>query len=76
VVQVVSALLEHGPEHLAVLRDGLARWLEEHSCDTLAQIRGCMSLGDQAHLLADERAAYIRLLQSRRFRPKPPGLAD
>jgi dihydroorotate dehydrogenase (fumarate) len=75
-VQVVSALLEHGPEYLGVVRDGVARWLEEHGCDSLARIRGCMSLGDQAHLLADERAAYIRLLQSRRFRPKPPGLSD
>jgi dihydroorotate dehydrogenase (fumarate) len=29
-VQMVSALLLHGVQHLAAVRDGMARWLDEH----------------------------------------------
>jgi dihydroorotate dehydrogenase (fumarate) len=43
-VQVVSALLMRGPEHLARLRMELAHWLEEHrTYASLAQARGSLS---------------------------------
>lgn len=67
-VQVVSALLEHGPERLAVLRDDLARWLEEHDYDSLAQARGSMSMQrcpDSTHY---QRGNYLRILMS--WRPE------
>ena len=38
-VQIVSALLQHGPEHLGTIRDGLATWLEEHDIDRFERRR-------------------------------------
>jgi dihydroorotate dehydrogenase (fumarate) len=63
-VQMVSALLLHGPEHLAVVRAELARWLEEHEYDSLAQAQGSMSLQRCPDPAAFERANYLRVLQS------------
>jgi dihydroorotate dehydrogenase (fumarate) len=63
-VQMVSALLHHGPEHLAVVRAELARWLEEHGYESLAQARGSMSLLRCPDPAAFERANYLRVLQS------------
>jgi dihydroorotate dehydrogenase (fumarate) len=63
-VQLVSALLHHGPEHLAVVRAELARWPEEHEYDSLAQAQGSMSLLRCPDPAAFERATYLRVLQS------------
>jgi dihydroorotate dehydrogenase (fumarate) len=63
-VQMVSALLRHGPEHLAVVRADLARWLEEHEYESLAQAQGSMSLLRCPDPAAFERANYLRVLQS------------
>ena len=63
-VQMVSALLRHGPGHLAVVRDELVRWLEEHEYDSLAQAQGSMSLLRCPDPAAFERANYLRVLQS------------
>jgi dihydroorotate dehydrogenase (fumarate) len=63
-VQMVSALLRHGPQHLAVVRAELARWLEEHEYESLAQAQGSMSLLRCPDPAAFERANYLRVLQS------------
>jgi dihydroorotate dehydrogenase (fumarate) len=63
-VQLVSALLRHGPEHLALVRADLARWLEEHEYDSLAQAQGSMSLLRCPDPAAFERANYLHVLQS------------
>ncbi len=63
-VQVVSCLLRRGPEHLAVLRAELETWLEEHEYDSLAQMRGSLSLERCPDPAAYERANYIEILQS------------
>jgi dihydroorotate dehydrogenase (fumarate) len=63
-VQVVSCLLKRGPEHLAVLRDGLARFLEEQEYPTLAAMRGNMSRTRCPDPGAYERADYMQILQS------------
>ncbi|HYG89100.1 MAG TPA: dihydroorotate dehydrogenase-like protein [Azospirillum sp.] len=62
-VQVVSALLQKGPEHLTTMRDDLARWLEEHEYESLAQARGSMSLLRCPDPAAFERGNYQRILQ-------------
>jgi dihydroorotate dehydrogenase (fumarate) len=67
-VQVVSALLRHGPERLAALREELGRWLEEHDYESLAQLQGSMSLGSCPDPQAYERANYMLMLQSWRSR--------
>jgi dihydroorotate dehydrogenase (fumarate) len=63
-VQVVSALLRHGPERLAALRSELAAWLEEHEYDSLAQARGSLNLLRCPDPGAHERANYMTILQS------------
>lgn len=63
-VQVVSALLRKGPEKLAELRAGLASFLEEHEYDSLAQMKGSMSLLRCPDPGAHERANYMTILQS------------
>jgi dihydroorotate dehydrogenase (fumarate) len=64
VVQVVSALLRHGPDRLAVLRSDLAEWLETHEYDTLAQAKGSLSLLRCPDPGAHERSNYMTILQS------------
>ena len=61
-VQMVSALLIHGPERLAQARAGLAEWLEEHEYESLAQARGSMSLLKSPNPQAFTRANYMRIL--------------
>ncbi|MBP1772377.1 MAG: dihydroorotate dehydrogenase [Holophagaceae bacterium] len=61
-VQMVSALLIHGPERLAQTRASLAEWLEEHEYESLAQARGSMSLLKCPNPQAFTRANYMRIL--------------
>jgi dihydroorotate dehydrogenase (fumarate) len=62
-VQVVSALLKHGPGKLAEIRDGLAAWLEENEYESLRQAQGSLSLERCPDPNAYERANYVGLLQ-------------
>ena len=62
-VQVVSALLNNGPETLKTLREGMARWLEEHKYASLEQMRGSMNLSRSPDPSAYERANYAHILQ-------------
>jgi dihydroorotate dehydrogenase (fumarate) len=63
-VQVVSALLMEGPQHLHTLREQMARWMEEHEYASLQQMQGSMSLQRCPDPAAFERANYMRVLQS------------
>ncbi len=63
-VQMVSLLLRRGPEQLAVVRDGVAAWLEEHEYESLAQMQGSMNLSHCPDPAAFERANYMHILQS------------
>ncbi len=66
-IQLVSALLQRGPEYLRVLRGELARFLEEHEYESLDQMRGSMDLVACPDPKAYERANYMHILQSWRF---------
>jgi dihydroorotate dehydrogenase (fumarate) len=57
-VAVTSCLLRYGPAHVAVLRDGLARWLSSHGLDDVAQVRGrdCLAAGEDAGTVARARS--------------------
>jgi len=68
-VQVVSALLKKGPEHLRTLRVEMQRWMEEHEYESLMQMRGNMSLAHCPDPNAFSRANYMRILQSWRVSP-------
>jgi len=63
-VQMVSALLKNGPEHLAKVREGVQAWLEEHEYQSLRQAQGSMNLAHCPDPAAYERANYIHVLQS------------
>ncbi|MFQ5671213.1 MAG: dihydroorotate dehydrogenase-like protein [Acidobacteriota bacterium] len=63
-VQIVSALLRHGPERLAAIQKDLAAWLEEHEYESLAQMRGSMNLARCPDPKAFARANYMQILQS------------
>jgi dihydroorotate dehydrogenase (fumarate) len=63
-VQMVSAVLRHGPAYLAVMRDGLARWMDSHGFRKLDDVRGRLSLANSPDPSAFERANYIRTLGS------------
>ena len=63
VVQVVSTLLKHGPEHLAGLLAELTRWMEVHEYESVDQMRGSMSLSHCPDPSVYERANYLRVLQ-------------
>ena len=68
-VQMVAALLQHGPQHLGVVREELARWLEDHEYASLRQAQGSMSLEHCPDPEAFERGNYMRVLQT--WRPSP-----
>jgi dihydroorotate dehydrogenase (fumarate) len=66
-VQVVSALLQRGPEYLRVLREEMRRWLVEHDYSSLQEMKGSMSLQRCPDPQAFSRANYMRMLQSWRL---------
>jgi dihydroorotate dehydrogenase (fumarate) len=66
-VQIVSALLKHGPEHLGVIRRQMSAWLEEHEYESLRQMQGSMGLSSCPDPRSYERANYMQILQSWRF---------
>ncbi|HEX7602411.1 MAG TPA: dihydroorotate dehydrogenase-like protein [Polyangiaceae bacterium] len=63
-VQMVSALLRHGPAHLKMVREGVELWLEQHEYESLAQLRGSMNLARCPDPAMFERGNYMRILQS------------
>ncbi len=63
-LQIVSALLKNGPQHLKAMKEGVARWLEEHEYESLGQMKGSMSLTRAPDPAAYQRANYMKLLHS------------
>jgi dihydroorotate dehydrogenase (fumarate) len=74
-VQMVSALLRHGPEHLRSVREDTVRWLEEHEYDSLRQLQGSMNLKRCPDPRAFTRANYVHILQSWRSLEEPAARA-
>jgi dihydroorotate dehydrogenase (fumarate) len=63
-VQMVSALLRHGPERLASIRQEVAEWMEKHEYHSLKQMQGSMNLKTCPDPSVFERANYMLILQS------------
>ena len=68
-VQMVSALLRHGPEHLRMVLGEMEIWLGEHGYESLSEARGSLSHARCPNPGALERANYMRILQG--WRPGP-----
>jgi dihydroorotate dehydrogenase (fumarate) len=63
-VQVVSRLLEDGPQRLLTIFQAMKHWMEEHDYESLAQMRGSMSLSKSPNPAAFERGNYMKILRS------------
>jgi dihydroorotate dehydrogenase (fumarate) len=59
-VQLVSAILRHGPSYFALMRDELRRWMESLEFVRLDEVRGRLSSAKTEAPSAFERAQYIR----------------
>jgi dihydroorotate dehydrogenase (fumarate) len=64
VVMTTSALLRHGVDYMAELRDGLAAWMQSRGYTSLDEFRGSLSQQHVTDPGAFERANYIHVLQS------------
>lgn len=69
VTMMASELLRNGIQRIGLIVQEVARWLEEHEYDSLAQARGSMSQQNVAEPAAFERANYMKVLQSWKFDP-------
>jgi len=73
VAMMTSALLRHGPEHLADVEGELRAWLAEHEYESVDQLRGSASAATATEPAAFERANYLATLRSW---STPPGLTS
>ena len=62
-IQLVSALLRHGPRHLRTIRREMETWMAEHEWDSLGEMRGNMSLERLPDPAAYERANFRMALR-------------
>jgi dihydroorotate dehydrogenase (fumarate) len=63
VVMTASALLRHGPQHAAVLLDGLRVWMARHGFQTVDQLRGMLAVPADTDAAEYERASYVSALR-------------
>jgi dihydroorotate dehydrogenase (fumarate) len=64
VVMMTSALLRHGPGHIATVEAELSRWMIDHEYESVEQLRGSASQATADNPSAFERANYMRTLRS------------
>lgn len=62
-VQMVSAILRHGPAYFTAMREGLVRWMESKQFSSIEDVRGRVD-GRTGDAIILERANYIRTLQT------------
>ena len=64
VVMTASALIRHGPEHAAVLLDGLAQWMGRKGYTRVDDVRGMLAVPAGADRAGYQRAGYVRTLRT------------
>jgi dihydroorotate dehydrogenase (fumarate) len=64
VAMMTSALLENGIRYAHGVLEDLARWMEEHEYESIAQMTGSMSRNSASNPAAFERINYMRVLSS------------
>lgn len=69
VIQVTSAVLEHGPAHVGTMLEQLRGWLGETGYVSSDEARGVLAMGTAPDAHMWERLNYIRLLDGWRVRP-------
>lgn len=68
VIQLASVLLERGPQHVSVIRDELAAWLDAKRYRSSAEARGVLNRRSAPDPHAWERLNYTRMLEGFRAR--------
>jgi dihydroorotate dehydrogenase (fumarate) len=63
VVMTASALLRHGPEHAAVLLDGLSEWMARKGFASVDHLRGLLSVPPGTDEAAHERVGYVSAMR-------------
>ncbi len=63
-VQMVSAILQHGPRHFRHMEQGLRHWMARHEFDSIDAFRGRLNLKESTNLAYFERLSYLRILQT------------
>ena len=63
VVMTASALLRHGPEHAAVLSDGLSAWMQRKGFAAIDEFRGSLAVPPGAGEAAGGRADYVTAMR-------------
>jgi dihydroorotate dehydrogenase (fumarate) len=64
VVMTASALIRHGPEHAAVLLDGLSEWMKRKGYASVGELRGMLAVPADTDQAGYERAGYVRALRA------------
>ncbi len=64
VVMMTSALLRHGPEHVATVEGELREWMAEHEYASVSELRGSVSAAKVEDPSGFERANYMATLHS------------
>jgi len=64
VVQMVSAVLQHGPQQFQVMEQGLRQWMARHHHESVEAFRGQANLTRCTNPAYFERTAYLRILQT------------
>jgi dihydroorotate dehydrogenase (fumarate) len=64
VAMMTSAILRHGPRHVARVTNELQQWLDDHDYHSVGQLRGSMSHASTDDPAAFERANYRTVLHS------------
>lgn len=70
VTMMASELLHNGVGRIGEILEAMARWMDKHEYESIAQMRGSMSQMRVAEPAAFERANYMKVLQD--WRPGPP----
>ncbi len=64
ITHLCSVLLQNGPEHIAVLKQELQYWLEEHEYDSVTQMKGSVSKSCAINPAALEHCNYMHIIKS------------
>ncbi|HSO09269.1 MAG TPA: diguanylate cyclase, partial [Desulfoprunum sp.] len=59
-VQVVSTLYKNGPGQIGLMLDGLTKWMEEKSYNSIADFRGKLSYEQAENPAAFERIQFMK----------------
>jgi dihydroorotate dehydrogenase (fumarate) len=63
-VQLVSAVLQQGPQHFRLMELGLRDWMTRHQLESIDAFRGTVNVARAANPSHIERTGYLRVLQA------------